>query len=603
MTRSKYRVLSTKVTRRRAIVGAAAVSGGAALLAACGGGDSGDGGSSQDASGLVSKAEDTTKQAKPGGTWRAFTTNDPTTLDILASGSQTTYYVAAATYSRFLKFAPGFGTPSVGKLEPDLMESYEQSADGLQLTFKIRQGMKWDSRAPTNSREIDAEDITYSWEKFARLNALRSDMVNSVSTAAPVQSVTAPDRRTVVVKLAFPYVPALALFASPRHFYPMPREAEGGFNPQNEVRGSGPWVISKFASSVGIEYRKNPNWYGIKDRPFVDGWDEPLISEYAQQLAQFRAKNIFSGAVRQEDILTTKRDIPELRLLQGDEFSLSAPAVFFGFADGSPFLDERVRQAVSHALDRDLLSSVFNNTDIFKQAGIDVPSRWSSAIGPGWDGLWMDPEDEKAAGGIAKYFKYDPAEAKKLVSAAGFPNGITTTSNTLADSNYGADFPKHAEAVMAMIEESGVFKIQRNPLPYATEFFPKIYQGKGNFQGMSTAPHSGRTEIGLTLFPTHHSEGGSTHVPVGSKKDVELDRLIDAQFKEFDNQKRITLIQDIQKHMAKGMHFVPYAGSAPGFSLSWPFAMNIGGVKGWAASSHAAKIETQIHYWIDQTKL
>ena len=89
----------------------------------------------------------------------------------------------------------------------------------------------------------------------------------------------------------------------------------------------------------------NPNWYR-KDRPFLDGWDRPIISEAAQQLAQFRAGNIWYGGVRQEDMLTTKRDLPNVVLQKSGDFSGGVHHIMFGFRPGSPFNDERVRQAV-----------------------------------------------------------------------------------------------------------------------------------------------------------------------------------------------------------------------------------------------------------------
>ena len=84
-----------------------------------------------------------------------------------------------------------------------MAESWEISPDQLTLTFKLRQGVKWDSRAPTNGRALDAQDVIKSWEKFTPSTpASRATAYDATSApTAPILSLTAPDNRTVVIKL------------------------------------------------------------------------------------------------------------------------------------------------------------------------------------------------------------------------------------------------------------------------------------------------------------------------------------------------------------------------------------------------------------------
>src|SRR6476620_9299924 len=110
--------------------------------------------------------------------------------------------------------------PYEGGIDGDMMESWETSPDKLTVTFKLRQGMKWDSRAPTNGREIDAQDVAWSWTKFAANNP-----------SAAVESVTAADNRTIVMKLKQPDSALMTTLAGWDQFYPMPRESESQFDP------------------------------------------------------------------------------------------------------------------------------------------------------------------------------------------------------------------------------------------------------------------------------------------------------------------------------------------------------------------------------------
>src|SRR3954447_8812975 len=165
------RLTNSRITRRRglAITGAGAL--GAAFLAACGssnsGGDSGkkDDKASPDKSGLVYEPVDSTAQAKPGGTIKTVYTADILHFNALASNSSSVVNdLSPFTYPRMVKFTvTKYPKPYEGGIEGDAMESFEVSPDRLTVTFKVRQGMNWDAKAPTSSRPLDAQDVLFSW--------------------------------------------------------------------------------------------------------------------------------------------------------------------------------------------------------------------------------------------------------------------------------------------------------------------------------------------------------------------------------------------------------------------------------------------------------
>ncbi len=588
-----------RIGRRRAL----GLAGGAATIligaAACGSGANGSKPSASPTGNALTKPVDTTGSATTGGTFGGFFPTDVTSHDPLGAASVTIQSnLAIWVYSRLLKWQPGVLATAPGLAEGDLAASWEIASDSLSWTLKLRPQAKWDNRAPTNSRAVDADDVVFSWNKFAALSTYRGDLAHAASPIAPIDSMQAVDPATVLVKLASPSAMVADLLASTVHLWIMPRESDGQFDPKQVARGSGPWYEKSYEQSVGFEYAKNPNWYR-NDRPFLDGWSGPIVSEPANQLAQFRAGNIWMGGVNQDDILQTKSDLPQLLMLAGQDFPLNVDQVFFGYAGDSPWSDDRVRRALSIVIDRATYGDTFNNLAQFRKQGLDQEVRWASHVGGGWDGIWLDPTGTDLGDGAAN-FKFDKAEARKLLDAAGYAGkNVSTTALFPATPVYGTVFPQQVQAIIGMLRDGG-FDVEQKPLDYQSEFLPKVHFAKGNFSGMSFTPSAARGDLGLFLSTFYHPDGSAYHLNPGG--DPQLSKMIEAQLVEFDRSKRVGLFQNIQKYMAKTMPVVPYRVDSPGFSLSWPWVGNAGVYRKYNPSLSAEPTETYINLWYDKSR-
>src|SRR5712691_3362315 len=190
-------VLRKQISRRRALVATGATAASAAVLAACGSSKGGGGGSSagsggaNDKSGLISTPVDTTKQARRGGVARWFQANEPAHMDIhigLAPLNTPNNLVN----DNLVNEKAGSLTPAeYSEVIPDLAESWEWSPDRLQLTFKLRPGIKWHNKAPVNGRAFDVEDVVNSWNRFAVKGQGRATVSNAANPNAPVLSAMA----------------------------------------------------------------------------------------------------------------------------------------------------------------------------------------------------------------------------------------------------------------------------------------------------------------------------------------------------------------------------------------------------------------------------
>ncbi len=614
--------LTGRLSRRRAIGAAAGAAAGLAALslAGCGGG-SDSGGTTQpsgDTSGLLTTPADSTSRAKAGGVLKHFDTADVTTFDPIATTSFSAQSrIAAYTYPRMVKFKtakfPEFAT---GEVEGDLAESFEMSGDKLQVTFKIRQGLKWDSRAPTNGRVIDAQDIMSTWTRYSKLSTSRGNLVYDAASAptAPVETMTSPDARTIVLKLKQPDASLLSLFGW-RSFYIMPREADGGFDPKGETRGYGPWHLTDYRPGTLRVWTKNPDYY-VKGRPYMDKVEVPILPEYATRLAQFKAGNIFTSVVTPDDVIQTKKDVPQTELRQGESYSTVPSDLGFGFNGSSPWKDERLRQAVSMLLDRELMIDSLGGRTNFKAQGIEVPARYHSVIGAGWDGYWMDPKDDKKFGPNAKFYTYDPAEAKKLITAAGFPSGLDTTLYFNGGTNYGTSYSRAAEVVAGFLNDGGI-RAKLGPKEYQNDWLPNYHYayclqwraGKPivGFDGIAFRAVSGYPTVASQIFQNLHRDGaefeGATVSGASPEQgDPEINGLIEKIKREFDIKKQQELSQEFQRTMAKRSYSVPNLPFATlAFTLNWPVIGNQSVWRSWPGGAGSVT-ESNLEQWIDDSK-
>ena len=591
--------IRTRISRRRALAASSLGAGALALaLSGCGGDDDDSGSTSgpKDSSGLLSKVEDTTKEAKNGGTWI-----NPLASDVLGMDPYSVTIGSAHApwgYSRLVLYKPArYPETPLGDVSPDGAESWEMSPDGLRFTFKLRANLKLDPRPPTSGRMMNAQDVVFSANKFKAGGVSRGEFFNSLSPNSPVESVEAPDARTVVVKMAFPKANMLSSFAFQRYLWMMPVEADGRFDAKSEMRGSGAWRLEKWDQSVSIRYERNESWH---IRPvYFDKMEQPIVSEYAARRAQLLAGNVATSTLVAEDLLPTKKEQPKLNLY-ADTFPDARPAMLgFSFLEGSPFHDVRVRRAASMLIDRETFIDVFYNVSNFKKEGLPVESRWHTHFAAGEPPYWLDPKGKELGDG-AQYFQLNPAEATKLVRAAGHTQPLKMPGFFSTSATQSAK--RQIEVMAEMLQNGSLFNIDLTGLP-TNDFNNRVFNGGGLHEGlaMNQGPGvSGDIDNQITVRFNVTANPPQCLLRTVFPFYQKTQSLIDAQRKELDDKKRLTILTDLQKEMALQMPAVPWPGIAGGFSLAWPWFANFNLFT--PKSTITAPSETWPNYWFDASK-
>lgn len=582
MTDYWHAVLSRRIGRRRALAGSLAAGSAGAFLMACGGDGSGlppapgpnDPGPT-DSSGLLYVREDETLIARLGGTYTGSHPNVLTTYDPMRPGAHVR--IARRGYSQLFRIADGVLQMPDGEVEGDLAASWEMSPDNLTLTVRLFPEAGFPPVPPLQGRHIDADDVTFTWERFRESGHLRNELANEANPAAPITSIETVDSGTVVIHLARPDAIIYALLGSDvlGGMYVLPREAAdpSKVDIPRQAMGTGPYYLVE-GSEQGYRWRKNPHFKRLNllsGEPFIDEIYEPVITDPAVGAAQFLAGTLLEYPLAPDEVLAVKEENPLLRMRTTPP--IASERIFFGSHPNSPFRDDRLRIALMKSIDRDAFIAAAYSTEAFESTGLPIQDYWEGGLSSdSYAGWYLDPRDEESFPETAANYVFDLAEARQLILAAGHDTPLAF------DNTYGApdrsSFPltryARAELFMEMIDRAGLWRQSRVPVDYRTQWSTEKFRfSGGQFNGLSWGPDTAPREATQALFSVFNSRGGYY---MGG--DETLDHLTGQARMAFDPLVRMELIHAIQRHNSAHM-FNEKIGVAGGFTLGWPALRNV----------------------------
>jgi peptide/nickel transport system substrate-binding protein len=281
--------------------------------------------------------------------------------------------------------------------------------------------------------------------------------------------------------------------------------------------GSSQFMLEKNSPGSYIQLKRNPDWWygksiGMPDMPYFDAYKVSVIPDPSVRLASLKAGSL--------DAITI--DAVQYRVVEKDKkVNLNPfPAnwliwLMLNQAEG-PCKDIRVRKAISHAIDRKALI-------MGTQFGF---GREASCIFP--DNHWTHNPDLKPV-------TYDPELSKKLLSEAGYPDGLTlrgVTGNTPIAQAF-------AQAIMGMLEKVGI--------KWDVKFFSIAGLGKP-FMNLEYDMAGGMFQwifepdiISTALY----TPGGVLNY--GRNNNEEVIAIVKAGRMETDESKRIKIYQQLEK--------------------------------------------------------
>jgi peptide/nickel transport system substrate-binding protein len=473
---------------------------------------------------------------KRGGTL-AIRTWDPPHFDPFQTISYKTHIALSFTHSRLLRHKAGPSVvPGTFPIEGDLAESWTQPNETTYV-FKLRRGVKWQNKPPVNGRELTADDVVFSVNHFLTVKG----NANAYMLKA-VDKVEAPDKHTVKFTLKEPFVWFLDMLSNPHAVAIVAKEVVEKYSELKKpetVIGTGPWMLDSYRPNVGLTYVRNPNYF-VQGLPYIDRIEATVDEDNASRMAAFLSGKYdlgweFPGTINRVDWVqiqdTLKQKRPKLQTL---EFPSPVMSHISMRTDQKPFNDVRVRQAMSMAIDRKaIIEAVFEGVGAMNPA---VPAALKE---------WSIPFDKLGEG--AKYYKHDPAEAKRLLTAAGYPNGFP---GTMCFTTYGSTILVDSMQLVQKDLKAVGIDVKIDQKEYGAYIATCFY---GKFDSMTYGPQTGFLEPDNFVFGQYYKDElkNQSHII-----DPVVDDMLIRQRRTLDVAKRREIIYDIQRHLAKQQYYV-----------------------------------------------
>jgi peptide/nickel transport system substrate-binding protein len=500
-----------RLSRRRMLATAMAASGASVYAMACGRSRSGS--TTQRAS---------SAQARNGGVLVTPLKTDFFDFDASGNGKSvpnpSAYMLACDT---LVGFQQGENQPFDRNLvTPNIAERWELP-DPQTYIFHLRKGVRFANLPPVNGRNFSAADIKWSFAYHSRREDLAGAKLppgNFDFMFEGLKSVETPDDSTLVVRFDKPFAPFLnynytyALPLYPHEIY----DQYGKFS--DHLAGTGPYQLDAGQSQHGTRwvFKRNPDYWQA-GKPHLDEIRFIVLPDESSLYSAFETgqAQLLRGVNDVQAATTVKRAAPSA--VVQESIDPQAQGLYIS-QRRPPFTDVRLRKALSLALNRDEFIQTF--------AG----GRGAWAMSDALPDLWSEQE-------ARQILRFNPGEAKQLVAAAGFPNGLDVELMLMQ----GTAPQAAMELLQAQLKNAGI-NMTIKPVDKATGS-NRLHAGDFTLVPTTQLIFA---DLDSRLFGNYHSSSPGNYIGV---KDGQLDGLIEAQRREPDGTRRREALRAVTRYM------------------------------------------------------
>jgi peptide/nickel transport system substrate-binding protein len=401
------------------------------------------------------------------------------------------------------------------KVVPGLAESWKFSDDAMKLTLNLRKGVKFHS-----GDAFTSADVKYTLEHILdeKTKALvRSNFVD-------IKTIDTPDENTAVLTLGQPNVSIVTALADTNAAIVSAKSAGKDLKDGKNANGTGPFKFESWEPNQRLVLAANKD-YWQKDLPYLDKIEIRVIPQESSILAALRAGEVNFAVLNDPTVATVIKSGSGLSLVRVPALSYHVLQLN---SSRKPFTDQKVRQALSCAIDR--------------QQVLDTAALGEGQVtGPTTIPLYRMPLDQLPC------YKPDLDKAKKLLADAGADKGVEFT--VIAASQEPPTAVNEAQNIADQLGKLGIkMKIETMDLDaYVKRWLAADFDA-------AIALNGGRADPHLMHNRYWNSKGNLNKVAAYS--DQTLDDLLLKGQKEIDPQKRIGVYQDFEKHLVDAAPWV-----------------------------------------------
>ncbi len=408
---------------------------------------------------------------------------------------------------------------------PDLASEWSWDEDKAQLTFRLREGVKWHDGKP-----FTAKDVQCTWDLLAgklneklRVNPRKAWYRN-------LEEVTTNGDYEVTFHLKRPQPAFIALLASgfspvyPCHVSPR--------DMRSHPIGTGPFKFVEFKPNESIKVTRNPD-YWKKGQPYLDGIEYQIIKNVSTGVLAFVAGKVdmTSPYYLQVPVLKDVKDqAPEATC---ELVPVNVNRNVMMNREAPPFNNPDLRRAIALSLDR--------------KAFVDTLTLGKGDLGgvmqPPPEGIWgMPPEMLKTLPGYDPDVPKNRAEARKIMEKLGY-----RPDKRLEIKVSTRNVQPYRDAAIILIDQLKEIYINGElEVVDTVQWFPKVM--RGDYTVGLNLTGNGLDDPDQTLYEnfTCGAEGNYDRYC-----NPEIDKMVDRQSMEFDQKKRKELVWAIERKLAE----------------------------------------------------
>src|SRR6267378_933134 len=310
---------------------------------------------------------------KQGGVLRMSHFDSPASMSLHEEATAAANRPMMGVFNNLVMYKQDVPQNSMQSIVPDLAVSWSWSEDGTELTFPLREGVRWHDGKP-----FTANDVKCTWDMLSGKSDEKPRLNPRKSWYRNLEEVTVSGDYEVTFRLKRPQPSFLALLASGwSPVYPC-------HVPARDIRsspiGTGPFKFVEFKPNEAIRVAKNPDYWKT-GRPYLDGIEYTIIKDLSTRTLAFIAgKGDLLNGVTIPQLKDIKSQSPQAIC----EVAVSNTGRnLITNRNAPPFDNPDLRRAMSLSLDR--------------KAFIDILYEGQGNIGgamlPPPEGLWGMPAD------------------------------------------------------------------------------------------------------------------------------------------------------------------------------------------------------------------